>query len=86
MTGIRCTCGFAEVASEDYTISDHLHEVFAPADGKTADGVEHAEGREGFLCLCGAGGNREALDAHFLEAFTPGDSTGPDVVINKAAR
>jgi hypothetical protein len=78
MTGARCTCGFTEVASEDYTISDHMHEAFVPDDGKGPDGLVHLEGPTSFSCLCGAGGSAEKLDAHFLKIFTPADAIGRD--------
>jgi hypothetical protein len=33
----------------------------------------HFEGLQDLVCLCGAGGNAQALDAHFLDVFTPAD-------------
>lgn len=44
MAGRQCSCGFTEDASADYAIDDHLFEVFAPDDGKGADGKVHLEG------------------------------------------
>jgi hypothetical protein len=81
---VRCACGFTEDLREDYTVNDHLLEMFAPEDCVAADGTEHAEGKEGFRCLCGAGGSQEALDLHFQEVFTPADSTGRDGAVHKA--
>lgn len=83
MTAHQCACGFAEAAGEDYTISDHLLEMFVPRDCVAADGTEHAEGMTAFRCLCGAGGSQEALDDHFLEVFTPADSVGLDGTVHK---
>jgi hypothetical protein len=76
MTAQQCSCGFTEAGDE--TIGDHLYEVFAPDDGKAADGVMHLEGGRDFFCLCGAGGSAEELDAHFLAVFTPNGSIGRD--------
>ncbi len=84
MLPARCSCGFTEDASADYTIGDHLFEVFAPDDGKGPDGRVHLEGEIASFCLCGAGGSAQKLDAHFAEVFTPADSAGPDDVIHKA--
>jgi hypothetical protein len=85
MPPARCSCGFTEDAAEDYTLGDHLYEMFAPDDGKGPDGTEHAEGLAGFSCLCGAGGSQGKLDAHFIEVFTPADATGPDGAVHQAA-
>lgn len=85
MAGRQCSCGFTEDASADYAIDDHLFEVFAPDDGKGADGKVHLEGETSLFCLCGAGGSAQKLDAHFAEVFTPADSGGPDGVIHKMA-
>jgi hypothetical protein len=84
MADARCSCGFTEDASADYTIDDHLLEVFAPDDGRGPDGKAHLEGEISLFCLCGAGGSVEKLDAHFIEVFTPADSVGPDGVIHQA--
>jgi hypothetical protein len=78
MPPARCGCGFTEDAAEDYTLSDHLYEVFAPDDGTGPDGEVHLEGETALLCMCGAGGSAARLDAHFLEIFTPGDAIGRD--------
>jgi hypothetical protein len=78
MTGARCTCGFTEAASEDYTIGDHLYEMFAPGDGKGPDGLVHLEGEKDLFCMCGAGGSTQKLDAHFLDVFTPSDLVSRD--------
>ena len=83
MARARCSCGFTEDASADYTIGDHLFEVFAPDDGRGPDGTVHLEGATALFCLCGAGGSAAKLDAHFAEVFTPDDSAGPDGVIHK---
>jgi hypothetical protein len=85
MPPARCACGFSESEAEDYTLSDHLYEMFAPDDGKGPDGLVHLEGPGPFRCLCGAGGSEATLDAHFLQVFTPGDSTGRDGAVHKAA-
>lgn len=77
MTVQKCACGFTESEGADETIGDHLYEMFAPDDGQAADGLVHLEG-EALFCMCGVGGSAEELDAHFLEAFTPADSIGPD--------
>jgi hypothetical protein len=52
--------------------------VFAPDDGKAADGLVHLEGEADLFCLCGVGGSAERLDAHFLAVFTPDDHIGRD--------
>jgi len=80
----RCVCGFTGDPREDYTLDDHLLEMFVPEDCVAADGTEHAEGEEGIACLCGAGGSREVLDLHFLKVFTPADSTGRDGAVHEA--
>jgi hypothetical protein len=78
MTSQQCTCGFTEVDGADEAVSDHLFEVFAPDDGKGADGRVHLEGEAPLFCMCGAGGSAEELDAHFLAVFTPDDHIGRD--------
>ena len=78
MTPARCSCGFTEDASEDYTIGGHLFEVFAPDDGRGLDGKVHLEGEAALFCLCGAGGSAPELDTHFLLVFTPADSIARD--------
>jgi hypothetical protein len=83
MTARQCTCGFTEADGADETISDHLLEVFAPDDGKAADGLVHLEG-DALSCLCGAGGSAAELDAHFLAVFTPADSAGRDGASHQA--
>lgn len=85
MAGKRCSCGFTENAGEDYTIGDHLYEVFAPEDGKGSDGLVHLEGPTALLCLRGAGGSQQELDAHFLQVFIPADSTGRDGAVHEEA-
>jgi hypothetical protein len=80
MIAQRCSCGFTETASTDETIGDHLVEVFAPEDGKAADGRVHLEGPANLFCLCGTGGSAQDLDAHLLEVFTPADSVARDGV------
>jgi hypothetical protein len=74
----RCICGFTEDDTADETIGDHLIEVFAPDDGKAADGRLHLEGEASLFCMCGAGGSASELDAHFLAVFTPADLIGRD--------
>jgi hypothetical protein len=78
MPPARCACGFTEDAGEDYTLSDHLQEMFAPDDGKGPDGLVHLEGETGISCLCGEGGSAAELDAHFLAVFSPADAIGRD--------
>ncbi|HEX3955785.1 MAG TPA: hypothetical protein VHZ03_04045 [Trebonia sp.] len=73
-----CTCGF--VPTDDYHLTDHLGEVFIPADCRGPDGRLHAEAAgDARACLCGyrASGSA-ALDAHILSAFTPSGTIGPD--------
>jgi hypothetical protein len=77
MANAWCSCGFAEDGAADEAIGD-LFEVFAPPDGKTADGLVHLEGEASLFCLCGAGGSTGELDGHFLAVFTPGDLIGHD--------
>lgn len=76
MTPAHCACGFTEAGDEK--IGDHLFEVFAPDDGRAADGLVHLEGEANLCCLCGAGGSPSELDAHFLAVFTPADLIGRD--------
>ena len=78
MTVVQCICGFPEDAEADETISDHLYDLFAPEDGKAADGLVHLEGEADLFCMCGAGGSIEKLDAHFLDVCTPADFIGRD--------
>ena len=78
MPAVQCSCGFTEAGDE--SIGDHLVDVFAPDDGKAADGKVHMEGEASLFCICGAGGSIEELDAHFLAVFTPADSIGRDGV------
>lgn len=78
MTVQQCACGFTEAECVDETISDHLFEMFAPDDGKAADGLVHLEGETGLYCMCGSGGSAEELESHFLVVFTPDDHVGRD--------
>ncbi|MCW2937000.1 MAG: hypothetical protein JWM19_7962 [Actinomycetia bacterium] len=79
-----CTCGFAP--TDDYHLTDHLGEVFIPADSRDPDGQLHAEtAGDARACLCGyrapdsaALDAIDALDAHILSAFTPPGAIGPD--------
>lgn len=76
LTAIQCLCGFTELADE--TVTDHLLQVFVPADMAGKDGLVHEEVRK-MACLCGfAATTPEQLDGHFLAAFTPDDAIGPD--------
>ena len=61
MTSQQCICGFSEAAGMDETLTDHLVEVFAPDDGRAADGLVHLEGEADLFCLCGTGGTPEQL-------------------------
>jgi len=78
MNHAQCMCGFTEDEAGNETICDHLIVVFAPEDGRAADGLVHLEGEENLFCMCGAGGNSDKLDAHFLAVFTPADLIGRD--------
>ncbi len=78
MTAAQCSCGFTEDEAGNETLGDHLFEVFAPEDGRAADGLVHLEGEQNFFCMCGVGGSVEELDAHFLAVFTPADLIGRD--------
>ena len=78
MTGAQCVCGFIEDEAEDEMIADHLFEVFAPEDGRAADGLVHLEGETALFCMCGVGGSADELDEHFLAVFTPADHIGGD--------
>ena len=73
-----CTCGF--VPTDDCHLTDHLGEVFIPADSRTPDGRLHAEAAsDARACLCGhRAPDGTALDAHILSAFTPPNAIGPD--------
>jgi hypothetical protein len=86
MTDHWCLCGHAAASDEDLT--DHLAEMFTPADDVAADGQRHAEAADDASppaasanrkCLCGfeAAGIAQ-LDAHLLTAFTPDDAVGRD--------
>jgi hypothetical protein len=77
MTTAQCTCGFTEAGDE--TLSDHLLEVFTPADSRAADGVVHQEWTVALTCACGVATTAPAeLDRHFRAVFTPDDAIGPD--------
>jgi hypothetical protein len=78
MTAAQCSCGFTEDEAGDEAIGDHLLEVFAPQDGRAADGLVHMEGEADLFCMCGVGGSADELDAHFLVVFTPPDLVGND--------
>ena len=78
MIPAQCVCGFTEDEAGNESICDHLIEVFAPEDGRAADGLVHLEGEENLFCMCGAGRSHDELDAHFLAVFTPADLIGRD--------
>jgi hypothetical protein len=78
MTPAQCVCGFTEDEAGNETLGDHLLEVFAPDDGRAADGLVHLEGEADLFCMCGAGGSADELDAHFIVVFTPSDLVGRD--------
>lgn len=79
MTAGQCVCGFTDDEAGDYTIGDHLLEVFVPQDDRGTDGSLHVEGERPLTCLCGlAAATAEELDAHFLALFTPDDAIGQD--------
>lgn len=69
MTGLRCCCGYTPTA--DYTLDDHIGEMFIPADDIDTTGQPHAETSPG-SCLCGyLASNAAALDEHLLASFIP---------------
>jgi hypothetical protein len=75
----KCVCGFTEDEAGDFTIDDHLFEMFAPEDGRGANGRYHIEGEPDLTCWCGlAAGTAAELDAHFAAVFTPADAIGCD--------
>ena len=85
MNESTCACGF--VPTDDYHLTDHLGEVFIPADDRASDGQLHAEvARDGsraagraLACLCGyRAADGAALDAHLLEVFASSSQAGPD--------
>jgi len=78
MTPAQCVCGFTEDEAGNETLGDHLFEVFAPEDGRAADGLVHLEGEAELFCMCGSGGTVDELDAHFLAVFIPTDLIGRD--------
>jgi hypothetical protein len=76
-----CGCGF--VPTDDYHLTDHLGEVFIPADDRAPDGQLHGEAARtagaALACLCGyRAPDGTALDAHVLSAFTPLNAIGAD--------
>jgi hypothetical protein len=86
-----CACGFAP--TDDYHLTDHLGEVFIPADDRAPDGQLHAEAARGtartasdtartasdVTCLCGyRAPDNAALDTHILRTFTPPSRVGLD--------
>jgi hypothetical protein len=73
MSPAQCACGFTEDETADETLDDHLLEMFAPEDGRAADGLVHLEGEAELFCMCGAGGSANELDAHFLAVFMSTD-------------
>jgi hypothetical protein len=76
MIDLRCSCGY--LPTSDYTLTDHLGEMFIPADDTDAAGQAHAETLPG-TCLCGhLAGSPAALDEHLLAAFTPPGIPGRD--------
>lgn len=78
MTVAKCVCGFTEDEAGDEAIGDHLFEVFAPEDGRAADGLVHLEGEVALFCMCGIGDSADELDEHFLAVFTPANLIGGD--------
>jgi len=80
-----CACGF--VPTDDYSLADHLGEVFIPADDRASDGQVHAEAArtgpraagQALACLCGyRAADNTALDAHLLGVFASSGHGGPD--------
>jgi hypothetical protein len=79
MTGARCACGFTEGEAEDFTLGDHLLDVFTPDDDKGTDGRYHLEGEPDLTCHCGlAAATADELDTHFVAVFTPDGAIGRD--------
>jgi hypothetical protein len=83
MSERTCRCGL--VAASPGELTDHLFEVFLPADDMGTDGRAHAErfpsGADGSVweCLCGFTTiEMAAFDAHLLAAFTPANGIGRD--------
>jgi hypothetical protein len=83
MSERACRCGL--VAAGPSELTDHLFEMFLPADDMGTDGRAHAEqfppGADGSLwvCLCGFTTIKlVAFDAHLLTVFTPADRIGRD--------
>jgi hypothetical protein len=87
-----CACGF--VPTDDYHLTDHLGEVFIPAEDRAPDGQLHAEAArdtapaasdtvpaasDSLTCLCGyRAPDGTVLDAHLLAVFTPPSRVGLD--------
>jgi hypothetical protein len=78
-----CACGYPAASADELT--EHLGEMFIPADDVASDGQRHAErfrpDADGTLweCLCGFPTvEMQAFDAHLLAVFTPPNGIGAD--------
>lgn len=77
MADVRCSCGYTE--SGDEMLTDHLLEVFVPADSQGLDGQVHEEMAATGACACAVATTTPGeLDQHFLAAFASADSVGRD--------
>jgi hypothetical protein len=83
MTKFTCACGYSAENAEGLT--DHLGEMFIPADDVALDGQIHAESTRNtavagvLTCQCGFTATGIAdFDQHLLAVFTPDDAIGPD--------
>ena len=82
MTAHACTCGYKADSPEDLT--DHLGEMFIPADDIAPDGQAHSEAARAtpatgpLTCQCGFTAGIADFDQHLLNVFTPDDEIGLD--------
>lgn len=80
---IHCDCGYQADSPQD--LSDHITEMFTPADDKGPDGLVHAQAARDapgigriLTCLCGFTGVPNDLDEHLLRVFVTADMIGRD--------
>jgi hypothetical protein len=90
MTPHSCACGYKAESIEDLT--DHLGEMFIPANDIAPDGQAHAEAARDtpvtgtLTCRCGFTAIAIAdFDQHLLHVFTPDDEIGLDGTRHTAA-
>jgi hypothetical protein len=83
MTQAPCACGYKAESVDDLT--DHLGEVFIPADDIGPGGQAHAEvarhppATGTLTCRCGfTVSDIAGFDQHLLDVFTPADRIGLD--------